>query len=126
VQVSAGQNIVVEILPVLGPDRTINIVAALARFLWPLFRTFVTVLLDQDLHQLLDQRARFFFADIGKILELDLARLATVPAVRLLRVGVDSERGDLRPVGKQFDLLLAAVRRGQVDDELRERFERTK
>jgi hypothetical protein len=52
--------------------------------------------------------------------------LATVPAKGLLRFRVNAKRGNLRAVGEKLDLLGAAVRRDQVDNELGERFDRTK
>src|SRR3974390_374243 len=101
-------DVVEQILPVVG--------SALAAALWrgaiafaPGFRSLrssrVAEIANEQLDNVINELARFCFANVGQLLKLDLPRLAAVPAIRLLGVGMDTGDDDLLPLAEKFDLL---------------------
>jgi hypothetical protein len=92
----------------------------------PLPRSYVVEIPDEEFNDLADELARLVLADVGQVFELDFSGFAAVPTIWLPGFGMDSGDDDLLPVTEKFDFLRARVRRGDVGDDLRERFNRTK
>src|SRR5437016_1748526 len=84
------------------------------------FGADVAEVLNKNLHQLINQRARFSLADIGQLFEFGLAWHAAVPAIRLLGIGMNAECRHLCAISQKLDFLVAAVACNQIDDKLGE------
>src|SRR4029077_19729560 len=89
----------------------------------PFRRSRVIEVADEQLNDFVDETPRFVSTDIRQFFARNLSWLATTPAVRLLRFGVNAVDNNLLSVGQEFDFLAGrAVGRNDVDDDFRERF----
>jgi hypothetical protein len=72
----------------------------------------------EKIDDLFDEALRLLPSDVGKLLELNLPRLATMPTIWLFGIGVNAVDDDLLSIAQKLDLLGGAARRDEVDDDL--------
>src|SRR6516164_3319955 len=117
-------NVIEQILPVLGACG-FGLSVGLSG-LRALRRAGVAEIAGEDFNDVGNERAGLLFPDVGQILELDLPRLAAVPAIKLFGLGMGAEACELLPVAQKLDLFGLSVGRHDVGEDLRERLYRTK
>jgi hypothetical protein len=89
---------VAELAPVVIPAAVVLVLAVALVSGFGLCLAPVAVLPDQQLDDVLDERARLFLADVGQVIACDLAGLAAMPAVRFPRIRMNAEARELLTV----------------------------